>query len=267
MLPNWKFTALKPALDVNDVSIEMSGYKFSKDTLSFYANEDPNYPDEIDIVFAHKDMTEKNKSEITNGVFICLDNYLGEMNFVTCVDHVSVVGKKEAKKELIPFEKLKAYLIWREKEFLEKYEGVRYDTEKDNYSILEAKMKDGKSMIAAINTDLLKWDRKASHPWVAIVEIKFDGESTNGMPDESARLLLEEIEDQLMEQLKDFEGYLNVGRQTADSVREIYFACNDFRKPSIVMSELKEAYKNKIEMDFELYKDKYWKSFDRYNNR
>ena len=70
-----------------------------------------------------------------------------------------------------------------------------------------------------------------------------------------------------MEQLKDFEGYLNVGRQTADSVREIYFACNDFRKPSIVMSELKEAYKNKIEMDFELYKDKYWKSFDRYNNR
>ena len=41
----------------------------------------------------------------------------------------------------------------------------------------------------------------------------------------------------IVEELKDFEGYLNIGRQTADSVREIYFACKEFRKPSKVFAQ------------------------------
>ena len=38
-IDGWKFTALKPALDIKDVSIEMAGYKFNDKTLSFYAND------------------------------------------------------------------------------------------------------------------------------------------------------------------------------------------------------------------------------------
>lgn len=48
-IDGWKFTALKPALDIKNVSIEMSGYKFDGESLSFYSNELPGYPDEIDI--------------------------------------------------------------------------------------------------------------------------------------------------------------------------------------------------------------------------
>ena len=67
-----------------------------------------------------------------------------------------------------------------------------------------------------------------------------------------------------MAELKDSDGYLNIGRQTADSVREVYFACFEFRKPSKVLHTIKKEYQNKIKLDFDIYKDKYWQSFNRF---
>jgi hypothetical protein len=262
----WKFTALKPALDIKDVSIEMAGYKFSDENISFYSNEHAEYPDEIDITIVHKDFNEENKSTIINGTYIFLDNYLGELNFATTVDNLSIIGKDEAKQELIPIGKLKDFLKWRQKEFVEKYEGVRHNTDNDNYSILEAELNSGKTLLAVINTDLLDWDSKASHPWILKTAIKYNGETNNGMPDEETYALLNDIENTILDGLKDFEGYLNIGRQTADSIREIYHACKDFRKPSKILNEIKERYSNKIEIDFDIYKDKYWQSLNRFAN-
>src|SRR5688572_18250315 len=45
-IDGWKFTSLKPALDIKDVSIKMAGYKFDNENLSFYSNDNANYPDE-----------------------------------------------------------------------------------------------------------------------------------------------------------------------------------------------------------------------------
>ena len=42
------------------------------------------------------------------------------------------MAKAKIKKELIPIEKLKDFLIWRQKEFIEKYEGTRRNTIDDN---------------------------------------------------------------------------------------------------------------------------------------
>ena len=84
------------------------------------------------------------------------------------------------------------------------------------------------------------------------------------MPNSLTYDLLNEIEDKIMLELKDSDGYLNIGRQTADSVREIYFACIEFRKPSKVLHRIKKEYSNKIELDFDIYKDKYWQSFNRF---
>jgi len=265
-IEGWKFTALKPALDSKDVNIEMAGYKFNTENLGFYSNEHAEYPDEIDITIVHKDFNEENKPIITSGTFIFLDNYLGELDFVTTIDNLKVISKEEAQKELIPVEKLKAYLTWRQKEFIEKYEGVRRNTENDNYSILEAKLKNGNALIATINTGLLNWDSKASHPWILKVEIKYDGKNNNGMPDTETLKLLDEIESKIIEELKDFEGYLNIGRQTADSVREIYFACKEFRKPSKVLHKIQNDHSNKIKISYDIYIDKYWQSFNRFNN-
>jgi hypothetical protein len=264
-IKGWKFTALKPALDIENVAISMYGYRFDSENLFFYSNENPDYPDEIDISVVHNDLTEENKNEIGIGTYIFLDNFLGELDFVNNIDNLNIIGRKEAKKELVPIAKLKEFLIWRQKEFIEKYEGVRGNTENDTYSGLEAELKNGNMLLAVINTQLLSWDSKASHPWIAVFTIKYDGSKTNGMPNENDYESLNEIENRMLQYLIDKDGYLYIGRQTADGEREIYFACKDFRKPSKVFFETQQKYGNKFEIEYDIYKDKYWKSFRRFN--
>ena len=264
-IDGWLFTALKPALDIKDVSIEMAGYTFNEENLSFYSNDHAEYPDEIDITLVHHELDKENKSTITNGTYIFLDNFLGELNFATTIDSLTVIGKAEAKKELVPIGKLKDFLIWRQKEFIEKYSGLRYSTENDHFSGFEARMKSGNMLVATINKGLLSWDCKASHPWILSIELKYDGESSHGMPDDETYQLLDEIEDKISLELPDYEGYLNIGRQTADSVREIYVACSDFRKPSKVLHQIQHSYANQLDIHFDIYKDKYWQSFNRFD--
>jgi hypothetical protein len=263
-IDGWRFTALKPALDINDVNIEMAGYQFNKNNLSFYYNKIANYPDEIDITVVHNDLNEKNRSEVTNGVLIYLDNYLGELNFVTTIDNIDVEGKSASNIELIPIEKLKDFLNWRQKEFIEKYEGVRHNSANDKYSMLEAELESGNPLLGVINTELLKWDRKASHPWILSVEVKYDGSSNNGLPDSKTLKILEKIEDEITEEMPDYKGYLNIGHQTAEGLREIFFAAKDFRKPSKVMQQIVEKYEGQFEIGFDIYKDKYWRSFEHF---
>lgn len=264
-IAGWKFTALKPALDIKDVSIEMNGHKFNKESLSFYENDLPAYPDEIDVTIVHKDLTEENKAQIVNGTYIFLDNFLGELDFLNNIDNLAIVGENEVQKERVPIEKLKDFLTWRRKEFIEKYEGVRYDTENDTYSMLEAALQSGNRLIAVINNQLLNWDSKASHPWIAVFTIKYDGSNNNGMPSERDYKLLDTIEEEIMKELKDKEGFLNVGRQTAEGERDIYFACKDFRKPSKVFSKVQQKYAGSFKIEYDIYKDKYWKTFERFN--
>lgn len=266
-LSNWKFTALKPAMDIDNLGIKMNGHTFDKENLFFYSNEQNEFPDKIDITIVHLDCTEENKAIVTNGTFIFLDNYLGELHFTENIDSINVVGTAEANEELVPIEKLKDFLIWRQKEFVEKYEDLRHDTENDRYSALEATLANGMPLMGVINSTLFEWDAKPSHPWIVTVRIGYDGAHNNGFPDSDMFQLLDKIEDDfLMVKLKDSEGYLNLGRETADSLREIYFACKDFRKPSIVLEEIKNKFASQVDIEYEIYKDKYWQSFSRYMN-
>lgn len=259
-IDGWKFTALKPASDIKDVSINMGGFKLNSNNLKFYPNLHKDYPDEIDLMIVYDDFVEDKKGIQTNGVYIFLDNFLGELHSVTLIDSLKVVGKNDTFEELIPIEKLKDYLIWREKEFVEKYEGLRHNTENDNYSSLEAKTKEGDIVLAIVDSDLVHWDKKASHPWVLSIEIPFDGSNNNGLPDNETYKLLNEIEDEIMLDLRDLDGYLNVGRETSGGKREIHFACKDFRKPPKVLNAIIKKY-NQFDISYEIYKDKYWQSF------
>lgn len=263
-ISGWKFTAHKPA-STEEFSINMAGYEFSSECIHFYSNEKSKYPDEVDLTVVYDHYHEDDKATVDNGVYIYLENLVGELKLSTEIDNITVTGRENNKK-LIPVEKLKDYLNWRQKEFVGKYDGIRYDTADDEHSVLEAELDSGNTLVAVINTNLLKWDRKASHPWIFTTTVKFDGQNNHGMPDDVTYQLLNEFEDKLLVELKDYEGYLYVGRQTADSEREIYFACKDFRKPSKIVSQLKKSYSGKIEIDYDVYKDKYWQSFDRFRN-
>jgi hypothetical protein len=262
-ISGWTFRALKPSLEIKNVSIDMAGYSFSSDTLSFYPNELKDYPDEIDITIVHKNYNEKDASAITNGTYIFLDNFIGELNSVTTIDNLTVIGKEQAKNDLIQIDKLKSFLNWRQKEFIEKYEGTLQSTDTDEFSILEAELKNGDKLIATINTDILEWDKKASHPWIVIMEIHFSGRSDDGMPDNPTYELLGKIEDRALEQLKDADGYLYIGRETTSNVREVFFACKDFRKPSKVLHQLSKEFPD-FEIKYDIYKDKYWRLFNRF---
>ena len=262
-LPHWKFTALKPAVDINRFNIRMNNYEFSKEKINFYAIEHPTYPDEVDLVIVYDDFVESDRPVITNGIYVFLDNFLGELNAITSIDSLKVIGLEQAEAELIPILKLKDYLVWREKEFIEKYEGTRYNTENDDYIGLEAKLDNGMPLIAMINRTLLDWDAKASHPWIVRVEIAFKA-NENGFPDEHTYQLLNAFEDELIEILPDAQGYLNIGRETVDGNRDIFFACKDFREPAKVVDQIKKKYSDNFSVSYAIYKDKYWQSFERY---
>ncbi|PID95143.1 MAG: DUF695 domain-containing protein, partial [Bacteroidetes bacterium] len=214
-------------------------------------------------VIVHDDFSQENQDVIKNGSYIFLENYIGELNFATMIDNVDFVAKKDAQKELVPLTKLNDFLTWREKEFVEKYEGTRYDTENDNYSLLEGKLQNGNPILVGVNQDLLEWDAKASHPW--ILEISFEYEaSESGLPIQEDFDLMNQIEDELCEKLTDKDGYLFVCRETAQGKRYLNFACKDFIESSKVSDQMIAKYQDKIMMTQTTYKDKYWRSFERF---
>lgn len=132
------------------------------------------------------------------------------------------------------------------------------------YSGFEAELNNGRQLVALMNITLLEWDSKASHPWILKVDANYDGDNNDWMPNNDTYELLNNFEDEIMLQLKDTDGYLNIGRQTADNLREIFFACKDFRKPSKVLQELIGKYSGKLDLNYQIYKDKYWQSFENF---
>lgn len=263
-IKGWKFTALKqPSVDAGFV-VKMGKYEYSSENVFFYETVNPDLPDEIDITVAYQNYNEIDKDVISNGALIYLDNLIGELNLVSVIDNMSVIGVNEAEKALIPIGKLNDFLVWRQKEFLEKYEGVRFDTDNDKFAAMEGGLPNGDTVVAIVNTSLLDWDAKASHPWILTLKIKYNGKGNNGMPDKKTMLLMDKIEEEVSAELKAKDGFCAFGRQTGGNSRIIFFACKDFRKPSKVMHEIVAKHGKSQEMEFNIYKDKYWQTFERF---
>ncbi len=261
-LDNWVFTNLKPANGFT-MSVEMDGYIFDNDTIKFCVNNHAKYPDEIDITLVHQDFNEEDENTIRNGCLIYLDTILGEFNSVTLIDNVNVKSVEKGR-ELIPMEKLTDFLVWREKEFIEKYKGFRTTDEEDQYTTFEAKTADNLPILAIMNRDLLDWDAKPSHPWMMVIETNYEGDGNNGMPNDSIYQLMNQFEEDINALLLTPEGYLNIGRQTGLNKRTTYFACKDFKKSSKTVFELIRKYEGKLNLSYEIYKDKYWMTLNQF---
>lgn len=264
-LPNWKFTALKPAFGSG--SIRMNSLSFDSDNIQFFYREDPQYPDEINLILVHRDYGQADQEAITHGTLLFLDMFLGELNAATLIDHVEVGGAGPAGQQPVPMEKLRDFLAWKEKEFVEKYQGRRHDTEKDNYAALEGTDEDGFPSIAILNTDLLDWDARPSHPWMTVIGIDYEktkGLAGNGMPDSRHLELMGRMEDELTELLPDATGYLNLGRETYKGKRTIFLACKEFRQASKIIADLLTRYQKDLAGSYEIYKDKYWRTMNKY---
>ncbi|UCA57914.1 DUF695 domain-containing protein [Chryseobacterium rhizoplanae] len=262
-LDHWKFTALKPAQDIEKVNVTMGDYRFTKENIFFYSNEQEEYPDEIDLVFVY-DGNSENKDAVTTGICIFLDSFLGELNFATQIDTFTVIGKDQTNHELIPIEKLKDFLLWREREFTEKYKSVKRADVEDEFSILRATLNNERPLIACMNLPLLNYDAKASYPWISVLKFHYNGENNDGLPEKEDFEKLGNIEDKAVEDLKE-KGYLYIGRETADNIKESYFAGKDFREISKVFKTIKDS-TPEYKISFRIFKDKYWQYFKYYNN-
>ncbi|MGZ5242567.1 MAG: DUF695 domain-containing protein, partial [Bacteroidia bacterium] len=67
-IDRWKFTALKEPMN-EGFAIKMGDYEFNSENIKFYAKELVDYPDEIDIIVVHDNLTEENREEISNGTY------------------------------------------------------------------------------------------------------------------------------------------------------------------------------------------------------
>lgn len=260
----WTFTALKPAIRNIDFEINAYGQAFNLQNTFFKPFVSTNYPDNVNLIFSHEHITEENQNQIGNGIFILLDNYLGELEAATLIDNVEIAPYTEADEEWIPLAKIDDYLRWREKEFVEKYGAVRHDPTDDQFVSLEALTEENKPVIAIIDRTLLEWDRSMSHPWITVISFHFDGSMNHGFPDEITYKHLNDLEEEIIHQLPAKSGYLNLGRQTVNDVREVYFACIEYRKPSIVLHSIKYNYSGEFKIEFDIFKDKYWCFMDRF---
>ncbi|MCL7986810.1 DUF695 domain-containing protein [Sphingobacterium sp. lm-10] len=263
-LPNWIFTALKPPTSIEHASIQVGDFVFTKDNLHFYANEDAIYPDEIDLSIVYDGYVESADEIITNGIYIFLDNYLGELQSITLIDSVTVIGQPAADQDLIPITRLQDFLTWRKKEFIEEYESNYNVPNADSFSVYKGEISSGQPLVAYMNTHLLEWENKPSRPYIIRVSLEYQSTHADGIPDDDILIALTSVEEILSEILKDETQYLYVGQQTGDGVREIYFVSKEFRVCSKLIYESLSAYSGELTYSYDIYKDKYWQTFERY---
>ncbi len=261
-IPNWRFTALKPPTDRDDFEVGFSQASLSADNLFFTYNAQSKYPDLIDIDVVHADITDATKRLFTQGIFIFLENYIGEMECIELIDNIEIKAKHLADGELIPMSKLASFLKWRHKELVEKYDQVIHSSEEDTYVGYESETKDGLTIIATINTKLLNWEHIAAYPWITVLTLGYH-QGSNGMPREDDYLLLEVLEEKVNALMAESQYCLNIGRETGGNRREVLFATKGFRQTVKVMDEVARI-ESPFKISYDIFKDKYWRSLERF---
>ena len=266
-LPAWRFVALKPACAIDGFGINMSGLVYSDDTLHFYVREDAKCPQVVDVVMVHSDATAT-EEQLTSGVYVYLDNLLGEWVAVTQIDQMQIINQQQlpANQALQPMAELAPYLHSRHEAWQKVYGGVYYNSDQDEFASFEGEADNGQLIVGIIDSTLLAWPHKPSHPWMLTLRIAYDGSGLNGMPSKQIYQRMEEFEDALMAELPEHEGYLNVGRETGDDIRYIYFACKQFVQATRVLERLMPQFSQEMDISYDVFQDKYWQSLQRFEH-
>jgi hypothetical protein len=264
-VPNWVFTAHKPALGFEGISIDLYGLEFTTDTTSFYPIVQENYPDEVSIVITHTEYNAALDEHFQAGGMIYLENGLGEVNAATKIDHYETGPLPGADQgiEVIPMSKLDEYLHWREKEFVEKYESVPAERP-DTYHLLEAEDKDGKKMLLTVNMDCRYWDKKPAYSWLLQVNINYTGDE-NGFPSSAQLIELQTLEEEIFTLLPGDRTIL-AGNKTYDNCKNIYFYVSEYKTTATLLNQYVESKETVYEILFFIRRDKYWRVMEQYFN-
>lgn len=264
-IEHWVFTAHKPALGFEGISIDLYGLEFSADTTSFYPIVQEKYPDEVSIVLTHNEYNDEMDDHYQAGGMIYLENGLGEVNTATKIDHYETGPVPDPSEgiETIPIGKLADYLNWREKEFIEKYESVPSE-KPDTFHILEAEDRDGKLIVVTVNMECRYWDMKPAYSWLLQVNINYTGDEM-GFPSDAQLQELQNIEEEMVN-LLPADRTVFAGNKTYDNCRNIYFYVSEYKTPSTLLNQYVESKETEMEILFFIRRDKYWKTMEQYFN-
>ncbi len=194
-----------------------------------------------------------------------MDHVLGEIKSVTLIDNINVSGTKPEGIDLIPISKLKGYLKWREKEFVERYNEAAYSSIENGYTSFEVRLENSFRLLAIMNTAALNWEGKTAFPWILKITFYYKGRKNDGFPEDAAYELMDQIEEAIVEALPEQEGYINIGRETGNDIRDLYIASSEFRQSSKVLYAIIKQFEGQMKMDYNIFKDKYWQTFERYH--
>lgn len=267
VLPNWQFTAHKPALGFDGISIDLYEKKFNTETTCFYPIIHDEYPDEVSIILTHTEYNVEEDDQFQAGGMIYLENGLGEEKTATRIDHYETgpLPGADSGIEVIPISKLADYLNWREKEFVEKYESFEAVRPEESFNLLEAEDSEGKPMLVTVDAGFKEWPLRPAFPWLFQVDINYKG-NENGLPTQQQLEEMQVLEHQVLELLGTSNTIYHIGHRTYDNVRNLYFYSSEYNHNSQLLHRFIESVKSNYTLLFFVRKDKYWQSMEMYFN-
>lgn len=266
-LPRWNFTALLPQMEIDELKFEIENISFEASKIHFYDLWNEDYPDLIDLVITHSDYSEDKKELFLEGLISYMDCVLGEKKSVTMVDSFVISHPDDAKKELVPIKKLNDYLLWRKKEFIENYRSPHYEKKERQYIVFQALKDKEPTYIGFINMDIvMNYENKPSYPWLLFIRLEYPG-NENGLPLDKDAEAINIIEKELVISLTEEMNNLYLGNEKHNHLSEFFVACSEFKNSSKTAQMLIQKYGTAFRMSYVIYKDKYWKTFDKYKDQ
>jgi hypothetical protein len=74
------------------------------------------------------------------------------------------------------------------------------------------------------------------------------------------------LEEELTRLLTDSAGYLILGRETYKGKTTLYMACKEYRVASRKTHDLLQTYKGQLACTYDIYKDKYWRTMEKFRS-
>ena len=131
---------------------------------------------------------------------------------------------------------------------------------KENFSVIQAKLRNGKPVIGSINMAYKNYNKKAQYAWCLTINIGLDLKNVNenGLPLQSESDIANKFEDELIKNISKYATVHYIGHLYNDSFLDIYIYLD---KPEMIDQYLKkEVNKKDVTRGFayEIKKDVDW---------
>ncbi|MFS2187459.1 DUF695 domain-containing protein [Mucilaginibacter sp. P25] len=130
----------------------------------------------------------------------------------------------------------------------------------ESFSVIEAKLPDGRPVVGSVNTAYKNYGEKKSYPWCLQIHValKHDSVMKNGLPLESEIDVANTLEDELINETGKVVTLHYIGHVYNDSFLDVYAYIDHPEKANEYLQKKTKAPDVKREFSFEIKQDKEW---------